>query len=98
MKDEWIHTLETFLEELDFGKNWDGAYQDAVTTLRQFFHKQGFSTTIMHEWDSESRETELIAMKETLVVRIPWAEDLHGRSVVDLQTLQIQKHASSEKL
>jgi hypothetical protein len=94
MKDEWIQKLETFLEALDFGKNWDGAYQDAVPTLTHFFQKHGFSTTIMNEWDSESRETELVAMKETLVVRIPWAEDLHGRSVVNLQTLQIQKQIS----
>src|SRR5688500_17520211 len=95
MKDEWIYKLERFLEELDFGKNWDGAYQDAVPTLQQFFKKQGFRTTIMNEWDSESREPELVAMKETLVVRIPWAEDLHGRSVVNLQTLQVQKQITS---
>ena len=90
MKDQMIRTLEDFLEGNDFGKNWDGAYQDAVPTLRRFFQKEGFQTTIMDEWDSESRETELIAIKEALVVRIPWAVDYHGRSLVDLQSLQIQ--------
>jgi hypothetical protein len=90
MKDEWIRRLETFLEGNDFGKNWDGAYQDAVPTLRQFFHKEGFRTHITSEWDSESRDTELVAVKETLVVRIPWAEDLHGRSIVHLTALSVQ--------
>jgi hypothetical protein len=89
MRDEMIRTLEAFLEGNDFGKNWDGAYQDAVPALRQYFHKEGFQTTILNEWDSESRETELIATRETLVVRILWAEDYHGKSLVDLQSLQI---------
>src|SRR5438046_4973652 len=40
MKLEWISRLEQFLERNDFGKNWDGAYQDAVPTLRQFFIEQ----------------------------------------------------------
>jgi hypothetical protein len=90
MKDEMIRTLEKFLEGNGFGKNWDGAYQDAVPTLRRFFQKEGFVTSIMNEWESVSRETELIATKERLVVRIPWGEDYHGRSLVDLQSLQIQ--------
>ena len=97
MKDELIRRLEKFLEGHDFGKNWDGAYQDVVPTLRQFFHTEGFHTTITHEWDSESRETELVAMKATLVVRIPWAEDYNGRSVVDLQTLQIQNQQHQQQ-
>ena len=91
MRDELIRRLEKFLEGHDFGKNWDGAYQDAVPTLRQFFHKEGFRTTLMNEFDSESREPELVAMKETLVVRIPWGEDYSGKSLVNLQTLQVQK-------
>ena len=88
------------MEGLDFGKNWDGAYQDVVPTLTQFFQKQGFHTTMLSEWESESRESELVAMKEALVVRIPWAEDLQGRSVVNLQTLQVHKQirSSSAKL
>ena len=36
MKREWIQRLEQFLEGNDFGKNWDGAYQDAVPTLRKY--------------------------------------------------------------
>src|SRR5690349_8050688 len=87
MKQEWIQKLETFLEGQDFGKNWDGAYQDAVPTLRTFFDKQGFRTHIMPEWLSDSRDTELVAEKEKLVVRIPWAEDYNGKSVVDLTAL-----------
>ena len=90
MRDEWIKRLEIFLEGNDFGKNWDGAYQDAVPTLRQFFQKEGFLTHITSEWDSESRDTELVAVRETLVVRIPWAEDYNGRSLVDLTGLVVQ--------
>ena len=90
MKDQLIRTLEQFLEGNDFGKNWDGVYQDAVPMLRQFFQKEGFRTHIMSEWDSESRDTELVAIKESLVVRIPWAEDPNGRSLVDLTGLVVQ--------
>ena len=61
MKTEWIQRLERFLEGNDFGKNWDGAYQDAVPTLRKYFHAEGFRTHIASEWESESRETELVA-------------------------------------
>src|SRR5262245_52154699 len=89
MKQEWIKRLETFLEGQDFGKNWDGAYQDAVPTIRTYFDKQGFRTHIMPEWLSDSRDTELVAEKERLIVRIPWAEDYNGKSVVDLSSLQI---------
>jgi hypothetical protein len=91
MKTEWIHRLERFLEGNDFGKNWDGAYQDAVPTLRKYFHQEGFRTHIASEWESESRETELVAVKETLIVRIPWAEDYHGRSIVDLTSLEVRR-------
>jgi hypothetical protein len=90
MKDELVKTLEKFLECNDFGKNWDGVYQDAVPALREFFRREGFRTHIMSEWDSESRDTELVAVKESLVVRIPWAEDYNGRSLVDLTGLVIQ--------
>ncbi len=89
MREEWIQKLETFLEKQDFGKNWDGAYQDAVPTLRTFFDSEGFRTHINPEWLSDSRDTELVAEKEALVVRIPWEEDYNGRSVVDLTELQV---------
>ena len=90
--------LETFLEGQDFGKNWDGAYQDAVPTIRTYFDKQGFRTHIMPEWLSESRDTELVAEKEKLVVRIPWAEDYNGKSLVDLNALEVQsqRHHAAE--
>lgn len=98
MKDEMIRRLERFLERNDFGKNWDGVYQDAVPALRKYFHKEGFRTSIVHEWDTESREPELIATKESLVVRIPWAEDYNGRSLVNLTGLvvQSQRHREAE--
>jgi hypothetical protein len=89
MKGEWISRLEEFLEGNDFGKNWDGAYQDAVPTLRRFFHKEGFSTRIMSEWESPSRNTELVATKASLIVRIPWGEDHNGRSLVDLTGIEV---------
>jgi hypothetical protein len=89
MKGEWINRLEEFLEGNDFGKNWDGAYQDAVPTLRRFFHTEGFSTHIISEWDSPSRNTELVATKASLIVRIPWGEDHSGRSLVDLTGIEV---------
>jgi len=92
MKTEWITRIEQFLEGNDFGKNWDGAYQDAVPTIRRFFQKEGFSTHIMSEWDSPSRYTELVATNRSVVVRIPWAEDYYGRSIVDLNGLEVQSH------
>ena len=90
MKAEWIRKLEQFLEGNDFGKNWDGAYQDAVPTLRQFFHREGFDTQLMSEWESPSRHAELVATRQSLVVRIPWAEDSNGKSLVDLDGLVVQ--------
>jgi hypothetical protein len=90
MKDELIRSLERFLEGKDFGKNWDGAYQDAVPVLRQYFQQEGFRTHITSQFESESRDAELVAIKETMVVRIPWAPDYNGRSVVDLTGLVIQ--------
>jgi hypothetical protein len=89
MKAEWITRIEQFLEGNDFGKNWDGAYQDAVPTIRQFFHNEGFHTHIMNEWDSPSRYTEIVATKRSLTVRVPWAEDYFGRSIVDLSGLEV---------
>jgi len=98
MKVEWIRRLEQFLEGNDFGKNWDGAYQDAVPILRQFFHREGFRTHIMSEWESPSRHAELVATNQALVVRIPWAEDYNGKSLVDLNSLevQLQRHRAAE--
>lgn len=90
MRNELIQRLERFLEGQDFGKNWDGAYQDAVPALRQYFVKEGFRTQIRPEWESESRDTELVAVKESLVVRIPWAEDYNGKSLVHLDSLEVQ--------
>jgi hypothetical protein len=90
MKTEWISRLEQFLEGNDFGKNWDGAYQDAVPTIRQFFHKEGFLTHIQSEWESPSRHTELVAISHTVVVRIPWGEDPNGLSLVDLNRIEVQ--------
>jgi hypothetical protein len=90
MKVEWIRRLEQFLEGNDFGKNWDGAYQDALPTLCQFLQREGFRTQIMSEWDSPSRHAELVATKQSLVLRIPWAEDYNGKSLVDLNALEVQ--------
>jgi len=98
MKLEWISRLEHFLERNDFGKNWDGAYQDAVPILRQFFHREGFCTQITSEWESPSRNAELVATKQSLTVRIPWAEDYNGKSLVDLNALEVQsqRHQAAE--
>jgi hypothetical protein len=89
MKAEWINRLEQFLEVNNFGKNWDGAYQDAVPAIRRYFHEEGFRTHIISEWDSPSRNTELVAIKQSLIVRIPWGEDYNGFSLVDLSDLEV---------
>ncbi len=91
MKDELICRLETFLEDQDFGKNWDGAYQDAVPTLRRYLDAEGYLTLIMHELESESRDTELVATKESMVIRIPWGEDSNGKSVVNLRRIEVRR-------
>jgi hypothetical protein len=94
MKTEWISKIEKFLEGNDFGKNWDGAYQDAVPAIRRFFHREGFHTHIMSEWDSPSRHTELVAVKASTTVRIPWGEDANGLSLVDLNGMEVDSQPS----
>ena len=98
MKTEWISKLEQFLAGHDFGKNWDGAYQDAVPTIRKFFHTEGFQTHITSEWESPSRHTELVAISQSVVVRIPWGEDHNGLSLVDLNSIEVQfqRHKTAE--
>ena len=93
MKAEWINKLQQFLEVNDFGKNWDGVYQDAVPTLQRFFHAEGFHTQLISEWDTPSRHAELVAIKHTLVVRIPWGEDHNGLSLVDLDGIEVQSQS-----
>ena len=98
MKAEWIIRIQQYLEFNDFGKNWDGAYQDAVPTIRRFLQKEGFHTRIMSEWDSPSRHAELVATKQSLIVRIPWGEDANGLSLVDLDGIEVhsQYHQAAE--
>jgi hypothetical protein len=90
MKETLIRELESFLQQEDFGKNWDGAYQDVIPTIRKYFTTQGFETHVLSEWDSPSRDTELIARNEHVVVRIPWALDRNGLSLVHLHTIEVQ--------
>src|SRR5438046_6496888 len=96
MKDDLILELEAFLHQEDFGTNWDGAYQDAIPAIRRYFDTKGFETRFLHEWESPSRDTELIASKEKITVRVPWAEDRNGRSVVHLHTIQIARNVSEQ--
>ena len=95
MRETLIRDLETFLQKEDFGKNWDGAYQDVIPTIRRYFVKQGFEIQLLSEWDSPSRDTELVARKEQIVIRIPWATDANGLSLVNLQTIQVQQITSA---
>lgn len=94
MKAEWIQRLEEFLEGNDFGKNWDGEYQDAVPAIRRYFHQEGFCTQIVSEWESPSRNAELVATRRSLIVRIPWGEDYNGFSLVDLNALEVHDEVS----
>jgi len=89
VKDKLIQELEEFLHREDFGRNWDGAYQDVIPTIRRFFDTHGFVTRLLSESESPSRDTELVASREQTTVHIPWAEDRNGRSVVDLSSIQI---------
>jgi hypothetical protein len=95
MKNKLIHDLEAFLHQEDFGRNWDGAYQDVIPTIRRYFDANGFKTRLLNEWESPSRDTELVASKEEMTVRIPWAEDRNGRSVVHLQAIEVQQAKSA---
>jgi hypothetical protein len=94
MTHELIQALEAFLHQEDFGTNWDGAYQDVIPTIRRYFDANGFQTRFLNEFESPSRDTELVASKERITVRIPWAEDRNGRSVVHLHTIQIAQSVS----
>ena len=89
VKDKLIHELEEFLRREDFGRNWDGAYQDVIPTIRRYFDNLGFETRLLSESESPSRDTELVASREQTTVHIPWAEDRNGLSVVDLNSIQI---------
>lgn len=89
MKTEWINKIEQFLHGHDFGKNWDGAYQDALPTIRRFFQREGFHTHIMSERDSPSGHAELVAANDAVTVRIPWGEDANGLSLVDLNGIEV---------
>ena len=91
-----IQELETFLHEEDFGRNWDGAYQDVIPAIRRYFVSNGFETRFLNESESPSRDTELVARKDQITVRVPWAEDRNGRSVVHLQAIQIARSASKQ--
>jgi hypothetical protein len=90
MQDGLIRDLEAFLQQQDFGKNWDGAYQDVIPTIRTYFRTHGFELRDVSEWESPSREPELIASRTDIIIRIPWAEDRNGRSVVHLDRIQVQ--------
>ena len=96
MKDRLIKELESYLHQQDFGKNWDGAYQDVIPTIRRYFVKNGFETQFLNEWESPTRDTELVARNAQLTVRVPWAEDYNGRSLVLLNTIQVVQAKSAE--
>jgi hypothetical protein len=89
VKDKLIQDLEAHLHSEDFGTNWDGAYQDAIPAIRRYFDANGFQTLLVSESESPTRDTELVAKREQITVRIPWAEDRNGLSVVNLNSIQI---------
>ena len=87
--DNIILQLEEFLKTEDCGKNWDGVYQDALQTIRRFFEEEGFSTKFLAETETESRHPELVAIRNSLTLHIPWEEDYNGRSLVDLSRVRV---------
>jgi len=96
MKDHLIHDLEEFLRQEGFGTNWDGAYQDVIPTIQRYFVTNGFETRFLNESESPSRDSELVASKDSINVRVPWSEDRNGRSVVHMHTIQIARSASGQ--
>lgn len=97
MKEQLIKEIETYLHREDFGKNWDGAYQDALPTIRQFLAANGFETQLFGEWETLSRESELVARKDAVTLRLPWQEDYNGKSIVDLTQLAIDREFATQK-
>jgi len=91
VKNALIQELEEFLQREDYGRNWDGAYQDVIPAIRRYFESHGFETRLVNEWESPTRDAELIASRERLTVHIPWVEDRNGRSVVHLNAVQLQQ-------
>ncbi len=91
MRDRLIRELEAFLQQQDFGRNWDGAYQDVIPAIRRYFTTNGFETQLLSESETASRDAQLVAHKEKIVVRIPWDEDYNGRSLVHLNSIQVQQ-------
>ena len=87
-----IQQLEAYLHREDFGRNWDGAYQDVIPTIQRYFTDNGFETHLLNELESPTRDTELVASKETLTVRVPWTEDRNGHSVVHLHSIQVEQN------
>lgn len=97
MKEQLIKEIELHLQREDFGKNWDGAYQDALPTIRQYLTANGFETRLFDEWETQSRESELVAQKDAVTLRLPWQEDYNGKSIVDLTQLAVDRELSSQK-
>ena len=89
-KERIVEKLEQQLGQEDFGKNWDGAYQDALPVIRRFLEADGFATSLISEAETESRDAELVATNASLTVRIPWEEDYNGRSLVDLRAARVE--------
>ena len=87
--DKIVVKLEEFLKGEDFGKNWDGVYQDVLPTIQRFFEAEGFVTTFISETETESRQPELVATHDSLTLHVPWEEDYNGRSLVDLDSVRI---------
>ncbi len=93
-KEDIFKNLERQLGMEDFGKNWDGAYQDALPVIRRFLEADGFSTALISEAETESRNAELVATNANLTVRIPWEEDYNGRSLIDLRAASVESRSA----
>ena len=93
-KEDIFKNLERQLGMEDFGKNWDGAYQDALPVIRRFLEADGFSTALIGEAETESRDAELVATNANLTVRIPWEEDYNGRSLIDLRAASVESRST----
>ena len=93
-KEDIFKNLERQLGMEDFGKNWDGAYQDALPVIRRFLEDDGFSTALISEAETESRDAELVATNSSLTVRIPWKEDYNGRSLIDLRAASVEPRSA----
>ena len=89
---EILDRLESFLRTEDFGKNWDGVYQDVLPTIQRFFENEGFHTTLVGEDDTEGHILEKVRTELGFKGLVVLSLDLHANF-----TRRMLEHAGAER-